>query len=261
MHLGRNAAQLMEGAPGLTVAVRVHAARCAAVAGCAAEGGTAQGRRLLPAGQTLAHRARGFARGVVRFGHHDIVRPLHLHAALELGDKARDCTADGKAHQQAERGKLRRRDVGAQQERLVHAADRAFPCATLPAVAGGLPQAAHGQTLGLAFLDSALDQVVRRSDGLKRLHTELHPQYLSLLIWRRGARPRKTVMGQQPSSTSREPRAQRPCRGRSHKPNAPHRKAPTIAQADDPAPDPASPTPESSPAPQAHRPSASRRLP
>ena len=71
-------------------------------------------------------------------------------------NKDRNRATDGKAHQQAERGKLRRRDFGAQQERLVHAANRAFPRATLPAVAGGLPQAAHGQTLGLAFLYSTL---------------------------------------------------------------------------------------------------------
>ena len=127
----------------------------------------AQERRSIPARGTLAHRLRGFARKIARFSHHDIVRPLHLHAVLKLGNKARNRATDGKAHQQAERGKLRRRDFGAQQKRLVHAADRTFPRATLPAVTGGLPQAAHGQPLGLAFFDSALDQVVRGRYGLK----------------------------------------------------------------------------------------------
>ena len=202
----------MEGALRLGVAGGSRLARCAAVAGCATEGGIAQGRRFLRAGQTLARRGRGFAGGIVRLGHHDVVRPLHLHAAPKLGNKARNRAADGQPHQQAERGKLRRRNVGSQQERLVHAADRAFPCAALPAVAGGLPQAAHRQALGLALLDSLLDQVVRGRNGLKRLHAKLHPQHLSLLIWRRGARPRKTVMSRRSSSTSPEPRTQRPYR-------------------------------------------------
>ena len=135
----------------------------------------AQERRSIPARGTLARRLRGFARKIARFGHHDVVRPLHLHAVLKLGNKDRNRATGGKAHQQAERRELRRRDFGAQQERLVHAADGAFPRATLSTIAGGLPQAAHGQTLGLAFLDSTLDQVVRGRYGLKRFHAKLHP--------------------------------------------------------------------------------------
>ena len=64
-----------------------------------------------------------------------------------------------------------------------------------------------------------------------------------MVAQRRAAENRNEPAAQlhEPRTANREPNVH--TGGHSRKPNAPHRKAPTIAQADDPAPDPANPTP------------------
>ena len=94
--------------------------------------------------------------------HDDVVGPFDKNrpGILRVYERS-DRFSHGKARDQAQRGKLRRRHPGTQQKRQVQAAFGTCPRAPLASVAAGLSAGTHGQALGLPCLQRTLDHVVR----------------------------------------------------------------------------------------------------
>ena len=90
-----------------------------------------------------------------------VFRPLDADAArLVVHNKARQRAAHRDRDDERQRGKLAHLDLGAQKNRLVHAATGALPCTALSPIAASLTICPDGKPFRFAILDRTFNHLV-----------------------------------------------------------------------------------------------------